>query len=211
VVNSYTYDPYGNAFTAETTENAYNPFMFTGQWYDAEIDQYYLRARQYAPQLMRFTTRDPIDGEFAEPLTLHKYLYTANEPVNRTDLSGEFYGNIASGLEAMASVYATGINIATAGAENNSFELIEIGAFITQLSKLAFVIGMASPAPGGLKVGDLLKKRKGSIKNAPLPKGSPSWQQISGMTLDEIEEAAKKNGKGYKTILKLLKDGRFKK
>ena len=29
------------------------------------------------------------------------------------------------------------------------------------------------------KVSDILKKKKGSIKNAPLPKGSPSWNQIS--------------------------------
>jgi RHS repeat-associated protein len=69
VVNSYTYDPYGTAFTAETTGNAYNPFRFTGQWYDAEINQYYLRARQYDPQLMRFTTRDPVRGKFNDPLT----------------------------------------------------------------------------------------------------------------------------------------------
>jgi len=36
-----------------------NPFMFTGQWFDDEISQYYLRARMYDPVLMRFTARDP--------------------------------------------------------------------------------------------------------------------------------------------------------
>jgi RHS repeat-associated protein len=66
-----------------------NPFMFTGQYYDSEIDQYYLRARQYDPLLARFTARDPVLGKFREPLTLHTYLYCLNDPVNRRDLSGE--------------------------------------------------------------------------------------------------------------------------
>jgi len=37
--NAYTYTPF-------------NPFKFTGQWHDAEIDQYYLRARMYDPAMM---------------------------------------------------------------------------------------------------------------------------------------------------------------
>jgi RHS repeat-associated protein len=45
--------------------------MFTGQYYDTEIDQYYLRARQYDPHIARFTTRDPVFGKFQEILTLH--------------------------------------------------------------------------------------------------------------------------------------------
>jgi RHS repeat-associated protein len=62
--------------------------MFTGQYYDSEIGQYYLRARQYDPQLMRFTGKDSIDGQFEEPMTLHKYLYCINDPINRVDLVG---------------------------------------------------------------------------------------------------------------------------
>jgi hypothetical protein len=39
-----------------------NPFMFAGQWYDNEISQYYMRARQYDPRIGRFTARDPAFG-----------------------------------------------------------------------------------------------------------------------------------------------------
>jgi RHS repeat-associated protein len=66
-----------------------NSFLFAGQWYDSEIGQYYLRARQYDPRIGRFTARDPVFGNFQEPLTLHVYLYCLNDPVNRTDPSGE--------------------------------------------------------------------------------------------------------------------------
>ena len=68
--------------------------MFTGQFYDSEIDEYYLRARQYDPYIGRFTSRDPVKGYFREPMTLHAYLYCLNDPVNRTDPTGEFLGLI---------------------------------------------------------------------------------------------------------------------
>lgn len=72
----------------ECTEWFYNPFKFTGQWFDAEIGQYYLRARMYDPQLMRLTSRDPITGKFEESLTLHKYLYCTNDSINKVDPTG---------------------------------------------------------------------------------------------------------------------------
>ena len=62
--------------------------MFTGQYFDSEIDEYYLRARQYDPHIARFTARDPIFGQFEEPLTLHAYLYCGNDPLNYVDPSG---------------------------------------------------------------------------------------------------------------------------
>jgi len=60
-------------------------------------------------------------------------------------------------------------------------------------------------------VGDILKTRKGSIKNAELEPGSPSWDNIPNMSWKEIQERAARNEPGYKTIRKLLTDGRFKK
>jgi len=88
VVNYYTYEPFGEAIDTDVTLE--NPFMFTGQYYDAEIEEYYLRARQYNPQIARFTSRDPVRGKFREPLTLHRYLYCQNDPINRVDLNGKF-------------------------------------------------------------------------------------------------------------------------
>ncbi len=96
VVNSYTYDPFGESFDTECAENVSNPFKFTGQWFDSEIEQYYLRARQYDPALMRFTERDPVNGKYQEPLTLHKYLYCNNDSINKKDPSGEFWGYLFS-------------------------------------------------------------------------------------------------------------------
>ncbi len=57
VNNHYTYDPFGKMIATESTETTESPFKFTGQYYDSEIAQYYLRARMYDPQLFRFTAR----------------------------------------------------------------------------------------------------------------------------------------------------------
>jgi len=90
VERNYTYSPFGQVL--EEGGSFANNFMFTGQWFDDEISQYYLRARMYDPVLMRFTSRDPVKGKFRNPLTLHKYLYCGNDPINRTDPDGRFFG-----------------------------------------------------------------------------------------------------------------------
>jgi RHS repeat-associated protein len=112
VVNNYTYDPFGEDMPAERTETVSNPFKFTGQWGacpvmplngDTETQQYYLRARQYTPAMKRFTTHDPVKGEFTEPLTLHAYLYCMNDPINYLDPQGLFrFGHRALGGSLLA-------------------------------------------------------------------------------------------------------------
>jgi len=83
IVNYYTYEPFGQLL--EQGGSLDNKFLFTGQYFDDEIGQYYLRARDYNPHIYRFTSRDLVAGDFQNPLSLHKYLYCQNEPVNRID------------------------------------------------------------------------------------------------------------------------------
>ncbi|MFC1783583.1 RHS repeat-associated core domain-containing protein [Planctomycetota bacterium] len=91
VQNYYTYDPFGTLFDNQSsTTTVENPFRFAGYWWDDEIAQYYCRARQYDPQLQRFTSIDPVIGRLQEPLTLHQYLYCLNDPVNRWDPDGQY-------------------------------------------------------------------------------------------------------------------------
>ena len=98
VKNTYTYEPFGEMFATECTETTENPFKFAGQWFDAEIEEYYLRARQYNPHLSRFTSRDPAEGKFEQPLTLNRYLYCENDPINRFDPDGASSRSAAYGV-----------------------------------------------------------------------------------------------------------------
>jgi RHS repeat-associated protein len=88
VKNTYTYTPFGQDPNSQFAETVDNPFKFTGQWFDSEIGQYYLRARMYDPQLMRFSAIDPVLGEPHRPQTFHMYLYCVNDPLNSMDPDG---------------------------------------------------------------------------------------------------------------------------
>ena len=103
VQNYYTYEPFGQ--TIESGGTLDNAFMFTAQYFDSEIEEYYLRARQYNPRIARFTSRDPIDSDFQEPLTLHKYLYCLNDPVDCLDPTGEVLDTVIATSEG-ADMYA---------------------------------------------------------------------------------------------------------
>ena len=118
VVHRYTFKPFGETITAQTDAAGgapTNPFQFTGQYYDEELEQYYLRARQYDPKLARFLSFDPFSGRNQEPLTLHRYLYVLNNPINLYDLTGEAPEGIGDywnalpdiGFEAWKSLAAT--------------------------------------------------------------------------------------------------------
>jgi hypothetical protein len=68
---------------------------------------------------------------------------------------------------------------------------------------------MASNA--GKTVAEILKGKKGDIKQAPLPSGSPSWDEILQLTWEEIDARAKRRVPGYGTIRKLLSDSDYNK
>jgi hypothetical protein len=55
----------------------------------------------------------------------------------------------------------------------------------------------------------MLRRKKASVQDAPLPAGSPSWDDIRGERLSEIDRKARLDVPGYKTIRKLLSDKRF--
>jgi RHS repeat-associated protein len=88
VTDSYTYDAYGDLINSSgSTENNY---LYTGEQYDSNLEDYYLRARYYDPSVGRFTARDPFEGWLNEPLSLAKYPYVHGNPVNLTDPTGLF-------------------------------------------------------------------------------------------------------------------------
>jgi hypothetical protein len=63
----------------------------------------------------------------------------------------------------------------------------------------------------GKTVTEILIGKKGSIKNAPLPPGSPSWKEVGPLTWEEIVAKAEAGEPGYGTIKKLLGEKRFDK
>jgi RHS repeat-associated protein len=58
-------------------------------------------------------------------------------------------------------------------------------------------------------VKDILKRKKGSIRDAELVKGSPSWDDIMDMTWSEIVRRAAKGERAFRTCRKLLSDSEY--
>ena len=79
--NIYQYDAFGNLL--EQKEAVTNRILYTGQQYDQETGQYYLRARYYNPVVGRFLQEDTYRGD-----GLNLYAYCANNPVVYYDPSG---------------------------------------------------------------------------------------------------------------------------
>jgi RHS repeat-associated protein len=65
-----------------------SPSYYRGEQYDPDLGLYYLRARYYNPLSGRFMSRDPDDQSLRSPNELHKYLYSAGDPVNASDPTG---------------------------------------------------------------------------------------------------------------------------
>lgn len=63
-------------------------FGFTGAWHDAASGLVYLHARWYDPAVGRFISPDPWLGTLWNPVSLNRYVYAANDPVNLVDRAG---------------------------------------------------------------------------------------------------------------------------
>ena len=82
---NHAYDPFGVPVVGG---DVYNPFQYTGEAWDAEVELLYLRARYYQPEVGRFITKDPWAGDTSRPRTLNGFTYVANNPVNLVDPEG---------------------------------------------------------------------------------------------------------------------------
>ncbi|MGF1674220.1 MAG: RHS repeat-associated core domain-containing protein [Rivularia sp. (in: cyanobacteria)] len=107
VSDTYTYDAYGELIAS--TGDTENNYLYTGEQYDSNLGEYYLRARYYDPSVGRFTASDPFEGVFTEPLSLAKYPYVHGNPVNATDPTGLFllsgYFNTQNELQKLNAAY----------------------------------------------------------------------------------------------------------
>ena len=134
----YTYGPFGKKLESDPDPATLaNPFQFAGQYFDEEIGQLHLRERQYDPHLQRLTAIDPINGNFTEPLTLHQYLYCLNDPLNRTDLTGEAPSNLT---ETNATI-TIGSGMVTAGGSAAVTQLQNIQEFVRAVGTRSWVYG----------------------------------------------------------------------
>ena len=74
----------------------YNPFRYRGYYYDTDLGLYYLQSRYYDSNTCRFISPDTTAVLTATTMALtdkNLYAYCDNNPVNRVDGDGEFWGS----------------------------------------------------------------------------------------------------------------------
>jgi RHS repeat-associated protein len=69
-----------------------------GEYTEPETGLVYLRSRWYHPDEGRFVGMDEYEGRQVDPQTLHKFVFSANDPINKRDPSGNQYGSRISDL-----------------------------------------------------------------------------------------------------------------
>ncbi|WP_046234871.1 polymorphic toxin-type HINT domain-containing protein, partial [Paenibacillus algorifonticola] len=88
-----------------TIELYESTIRYSGEFYDAEVGLYYLRARYYDPYVGRFISEDTYKGRANEPLSLNRYTYVLNNPLIYIDPTG----HVETSLRELAG--ATGSTI----------------------------------------------------------------------------------------------------
>jgi RHS repeat-associated protein len=86
ILNSYNYNSFGK--TINETGNISNKYLFTGEQFDKNLKEYYLRSRYYNTNNGRFSKSDTYEGSLDQPLSLHKFIYANANPINLLDPSG---------------------------------------------------------------------------------------------------------------------------
>lgn len=147
VTDRYDYEAFGEI--RNETGNSENHYKFTGEQFDTSLNQYYLRARYYDQSVGRFSSMDTYQGNYYDPVTLHKYLYANVDPSSMTDPSGNFsmgqmmstvnvLSNLVSATQSSISLYNSSIAGEELSAKDIGFAILsELVGSKVRLFKIA--------------------------------------------------------------------------
>lgn len=110
VSDAYDYEAFGDVLSQTGTTG--NSYLFTGEQFDASLNQYYLRARYYDQSVGRFTQMDTWMGTENEPVSLNKYLYANSGPTFYTDPSGHMsLGSLSVSMNIQSTLVVRTVSI----------------------------------------------------------------------------------------------------
>ncbi|MFH1364262.1 MAG: RHS repeat-associated core domain-containing protein, partial [Candidatus Aenigmatarchaeota archaeon] len=79
---------FGEKWVTAGWDPGLNDYKYTGKELDDATGLYYYGARYYKPEVGRFTQADALRGNLEDPLSLHRYVYTRNNPLKYVDPTG---------------------------------------------------------------------------------------------------------------------------
>jgi len=103
---SFTYSPFGEMLGGKQTGFGYN-----AEDYDAATGMLHLRMRQYEPGMGRFSQKDFLKGDVSDALSLNRYSFVLNNPVDFIDPSGLDPMSVRKGDQYGLFVSSQGMNV----------------------------------------------------------------------------------------------------
>ncbi len=107
-IATYEYDAWGKILSIKDCDNHeiidtnhiahINPFRYRSYYYDEETGLYYLNSRYYNPSFGRFINADGTIGANEDVISHNLFAYCSNNPINSTDLEGDFAFAIPLGI-----------------------------------------------------------------------------------------------------------------
>ena len=198
---------YGSEYDESSFAVECNPFRYRGYYYDTETDLYYLNSRYYDPAVGRFLNADGVDflGTDEGLLSYNLFAYCLNDPVNRTDDSGNL--SIKNWIKIGVGAIALGAAIALTVATGGGAAAVAIGvakvvgsvALSTAVSAGAGYLkngkqGAIDGACNGFMLGSLSALGGAAFKYAKVHSattGSPNSMGKAGERMAGIDQSAK--------------------
>ncbi|HWL92724.1 MAG TPA: RHS repeat-associated core domain-containing protein, partial [Phycisphaerae bacterium] len=212
VVERYTYDPYGKTHiefggggggTWQALEVApggpcfsgfRNPFMWTGQRYDASLELYHFLYRSYSPDLGRWLQQDPIGYEggfnlyeyvrsspmrWIDPLGLDGRDQGWNDDSADLDAAINDAGNKTHLSDAGNRISTDAANLFIAATEPETAVLVATTLTPIPGDEIAVAIVIGAKAAKALKLADKAKKVLGKVKKSSA-KLRKEWSEKHG-------------------------------
>ena len=168
---AYTYDAWGNLISYTMHGDGLyslhynmaegNSFRYRGYYFDRETGFYYLNSRYYDPAIGRFLNADGITllGANGDCNNLNLFAYCGNNPVSKTDPTGEF--GVAIGVMFIGGLIGSAISAITSVATQELFT----GTVNWKSVGVAAISGFFSGAIAASPLGITGQKIAGSIMN----------------------------------------------
>ncbi len=122
-VGTYAFNAYGqNVKVTNLTGGTYtniaslNPFRYRSYYYDADLYLYHLQSRYFDPVSCRFISADGQLNGGNTILGYNMYAYCGNDPINRTDSTGEVWETVFDVISLGFSIVEVIINPADVSA-----------------------------------------------------------------------------------------------
>ena len=179
-VVSKSYSPFGELLNKENIGSTIN-YAFNGEAYDPATGMVNLRARQYEPALTRFSQRDILKGDLSIPLSLNRYLYCANDPVNFADFDGQSLKSLWNKAKSAVSSAAKAVTKAVTTAAKAVAKTVTNTARTVAKAVTSVAQTVAKTVTSVTKaVGSAISSAATAVKNAVATTGNGNNGQSSG-------------------------------